>query len=274
MRPRCLKYFSDHNVQHTKFDQFFKGCSKLGGMVEVMVKLVKRLIYGSVKTNVLKLREFEFLVEQIIHIANRRPVAFKETLRDSDIDVPDPISPEKLIHGFDLISVNVIPQLQPVPVDLDFSNDPVANVRDSYDGIRRVRERLIKIYNDEFISGLVSQAVDRKSRYKPVNSECASVGDVVLIKEEYCKLQNYPMGIITKAYENSEGEVTHAEVRKGKTGDICRRHITSLIPLLRRRDDETCVERIEPAVDDSNVSRPRRKAALESRAKTKAILSE
>jgi len=271
------KYFEEHGVQSTKFDHYFKGCSKLGGMVEIMVKMVKRLVYGSVKNNVLPLRQFEFLIEQVIHLANRRPVAFQSSLRDSSIDVPEPVSPEKLIHGFDLISVNVIPDLQPRPPDIDFHPDSSSLILDSYDKLRRVRENLIRIYNDEFMSTLIAQAVDRQSRYKPVYRENPAVGDLVLIKEDCCKPQNFPMAIIVKTFTNAQGEVTHAEVKKGRTREISRRHITSLLPLLQHESvcdvprDVVC-DTVE--CDPVSPARPVRRAALLSRELSKAMLSE
>ena len=70
-----------------------------GSLVEVCVKLVKRLIYGSIRNNVPSYFDFDFLVCQVVYLVNRRPIAFKEALRDNDAEVPDPITPELLIRG-------------------------------------------------------------------------------------------------------------------------------------------------------------------------------
>jgi len=270
------RYFEERGVGCTKFDHYFKGCSKLGGMVEVVVKLVKRLIYGSIRNTVLPMRDFEFIVQQVIHLANRRPVAFQSALRDSAVDIPEAISPEKLIHGYELVSVNIIPDLQPRPVDVDFSPDPASSISDTYQKLRRVREHLIKLYNDEFVAGLVAQAVDRHSRYKPVCSNRPSEGDIVLIKEDHCKPQNFPMAVIVKAYENSEGDVTHVEVKNGRTREMSKRHITSLIPLLQCERDDESREGVSDTVacDSDSPGRPVRRAALLSRERSKVMLSD
>ena len=49
-------YFRDNNSKVTTFDQYFKGHSQLGSLVESCVKLSKRLLYGAIKNNVLQYR--------------------------------------------------------------------------------------------------------------------------------------------------------------------------------------------------------------------------
>ena len=138
-------------------------------MVEVCVKCTKSLLFGAVKNNILDEREFQFIVCQTVHIANRRPVAFKEALRDAvSDDIPDPITPESLVHGCDLASINIIPELQPVPT-LDPSWGQVPTIRDNYHALRKVRDNLNKIYHSEFIGTLMKQSIDKKGRYKPLS---------------------------------------------------------------------------------------------------------
>ena len=81
---------------------------KLGGLVESCVKIVKHLIYGSIKNSVLGYSEFEFIVCQTIHLANRRPLAFREALleEENDVCLPSAITPEILLKGHELISMN------------------------------------------------------------------------------------------------------------------------------------------------------------------------
>ena len=130
------KYFMENNVKSIDFQHYPKGCNTLGGLVESCVKIVKRLIYGSIKNFVLGYFELVFIVCQTIHLANRRPMAFKEALREeeNDVSLPSAITPEILLKGHELISVNLIPCLQGEPDDVDWvSNDsnPVIHVRDS-----------------------------------------------------------------------------------------------------------------------------------------------
>ena len=118
--PITQLYFEENNVRPLQFDQYYKGCSQLGSLVEVCVKLVKRLLFGSVKKMILSYSDFEFLVCHTVHLANRRPIAFKESLREANTDsVPEPITPEMIVKGYELTSLNLIPELQDIPVDPD-----------------------------------------------------------------------------------------------------------------------------------------------------------
>ena len=40
--PETSAYFERNNIKPLSFQQYFKGCSKLGSLVEICVKLVKR----------------------------------------------------------------------------------------------------------------------------------------------------------------------------------------------------------------------------------------
>ena len=80
-------YFEERGVKPLSFQHYFKGCSQLGSLVEICVKMVKRLLYGSIRNNILNYFDFDFLVCQVVHLANRRPIAFGEALRNNDIDV-------------------------------------------------------------------------------------------------------------------------------------------------------------------------------------------
>ena len=141
--PDTKTYLEEQGIKSLSFEQYFKGHHPLGGLVEVCVKMVKQLMNCSIKNYVLNFREFEFIVAQTIHLVNRRPIAFQEGLRDTGGDtLPDVITPEKLIHGYDLVSLNIIPGLQPDPkYDPDWlvSSDIVDNVNDSYKKLKKVR---------------------------------------------------------------------------------------------------------------------------------------
>lgn len=47
-----LKYLKINGVKPIRFEQYFKGCSQLGSMVEICVKMTKILIFGAIKNNV------------------------------------------------------------------------------------------------------------------------------------------------------------------------------------------------------------------------------
>ena len=235
--PQTTSFLETSGAGMIQFHQYYKGHHQLGSLVETCVKATKRLISGAIKNNVLKLREFEFIVCKTVHLINRRPIAFKESLRDStSLEFPEPITPELLIHGFNLTSVNIIPALHAVNYDeciLDPDFDVHNNIRVSCDKLSRVLANLMNRYNDEFIPHLISQATDEKTRYERKSHCKLELGDIVLIKEENTKPTNYPMGRIVKVSVNDLGETTGAVVLKGATGERVKRHASVLIPLLQ-----------------------------------------
>jgi hypothetical protein len=169
------------------------------------------------------------------------------------------------------VSVNVVPQLQECPVaDAEWLPDNEC-IKDAYFHLRKVRERLKTVYNNEFLVGLVNQATDRNSRYKPVTQRNISQGDIVLLNEDYTKAQKYPMGLVQGVQINSNGEVTCATVKKGQSGEIVKRHVTTLIPFLSdknteepfknvKEDNSCCYEK-----EEAPMQQMKRKAAIQSR---------
>ena len=274
-----VSYFRDNGAKVTSFEHYYKGCSKLGSLVESLVKVTKRLIFGSIKNNVINVRDFEYLIAEVVHLANKRPIALLDSLRDSSPDVPEVITPELLLHGFDLLSVNLVPHLQSIPEDADWGPTGdytgTSQVTDIYSKLRKVRGELMKIYNEEFLCKLINQATDKSSRYSPVLHKKLSVGDIVLIKEVKSKPSKYPMAVVVELQVNVLEETTGAKLRKAN-GEIVKRHASVIIPLL----SDLGLPPAKLTGVDSNLevpeklnSRPLRRAAVESRKKTKSILS-
>ena len=73
------------------------------------------MIYGTIGKNVLNYNDFLFTVSHTIALCNKRPIAFKEGLRDSNPleDIPEAITPEVLMKGHPIVDVNINPKLQP-----------------------------------------------------------------------------------------------------------------------------------------------------------------
>lgn len=148
------------------------------------MKMVKRLIHGTIGKNVLSY--FESVVSSTINLVNKRPIAFKAALRDcSRLNVPDPITQELLVHGHVLSTVNIIPALASDGLaDTDYTT---AKIESGHSSLQRVRSTLRDLYNGEFLINLISQATDVKDRYKPVRHKQLSVGDFFLRKEIHLK---------------------------------------------------------------------------------------
>ena len=278
--PETFHYFKSNNIKPFKFEHYSKGRSELGGMVEVCVKLVKRLIYASIGKLILSLHDFEFLIQQTIHLVNRRPVALREGLRDSSgEEFPEAITPEILTHGYELNSINVIPDLQSSDPDPDWILDSShSNIVNNYSKLIKARDRLKEIYHGEFISNLIKQSTDRSSRYVPVKHDKLHIGDLVLLKEVNTKPQNYPMGIVKQTIINDIDECTDVIVYKGKTKEYVKRHVSSIIPLLTSNEMDLTPEQISGPNSNQNTSnngqintRPQRKAAINAKLKIKQI---
>ncbi|XP_068245300.1 uncharacterized protein [Palaemon carinicauda] len=133
--------------------------------------------------------------------------------------------------------------------------DVVHKIKTSYEKLKQIRTNLLENYHREFTNTLIKQATDKKNRYAPVNHKQISIGDIVLIKDDGYKPVNYPMGIVKEVFKNIHGEVTAAKVLKGKTNEITKRHVTTLIPLLRKESDEDAVGSDDDDDDDAVASK-------------------
>ena len=89
-------YLESYNIKMFSFTHYPKGNSTLGSLVESCVKLIKHIIFKSIRRNVLCFKDFEFLISKVIHLVNKRPIAFKHVLHSNN-NVLDPITPELLI---------------------------------------------------------------------------------------------------------------------------------------------------------------------------------
>ena len=266
--PETILEFQNKGIHPISFEQFYKGHSELGSLVETMVKQTKRLMFSSIKKNVLNLQDFEFLVIKTTHLINRRPIAYKEALRDLPItEVPIPITPEFLMKGYHLESINVVPQFKSddewTPV-----SDLIPNIRSTHDKLIKVRNNLIKEYNETFLSNLIYQSIDRKDRYKPVLNKSISPGDIVLIKDNFTKFYDYPLARVINVVKNDNGEVTGATLRKGSTRELVKRHSSCIIPLMSA-DFETVIDSEE--FEDIQSPRIQRKSAGIAMGKIHAI---
>ena len=102
------------------------------------------------------------------------------------------------------------------------------------------------------------------------------VGDIVLVKESFCKPIHYPMAIVKEVVLNNIGEVTSVTLFKGKTRETIKRHSSNLIPILQAEQNTETVLEQNSSVESSNeneevTKRNKRQAAKESQSKTKNL---
>ena len=235
--PDTTDYLREHGTKKISFDHYCKGSSSLGSLVEVLVKQVKQLLYKSIRNNILSYFDFEFMVLKCTSLVNKRPVAFKDGLRClSNEDIPIAITPEVLLRGYDTCAIGVIPSLQIVEDEEYNPQQDLEVINTASRQLSKVRERLVDLYNTEFLANLTYQAVDKKGRYDPVKHQPLKVGDIVLLYDKFTKRYNFPLGRVVDVDVNDLGEVTAARVLKGKTKEIVYRHVTSLILLIPGND--------------------------------------
>ena len=255
-------YMAENGIKELKFEQYYAGNSSLGGIVESMVKLAKKLIFGAIKNNVLDYFQFESVIVEATHLINKRPVSFQNSLRDSSDIVPRAITPELLLHGYDLPTLNCVPSFQPTEqTDPDYSPH---QIRNTFLKLQKIRENLIEIYQNEFLAQLVYQATDAKDRFKPVKHTKLSNNDVILLREPHTKPQNYPLARVIDVTVNRLGEVTAVQAMKGNNREVVRRHVSSVIPLLRGEEDET-IQLVESVSNETKTPKMKRRAAISAK---------
>ena len=99
----------------------------------------------------------------------------------------------------------------------------------------KCRQKLIEIYNEQFLSNLVDQSTNTKNRYAPIKHERIEIGDIILLKEPLIKRANYPMAIVQKVVYNDLDEATSIIALKVSTIEVVTRHSSSIIPQMRTK---------------------------------------
>lgn len=272
-------FFNERNMKVTKFQQYFKGNHELGSLVEICVKMSRRLISGSLGNKIPSHSEFSLIVAQANHLVNKRPIAFKETLRDSTTnmhDMPETITPENLLRGYDTHTLDVIPGDCPDESSEEWKlGNNLKELRNDHKKLSKIRSKLTDIYHNEFLGTLMRQATDKKDRYRPVKHDFLKPGHIVLLKEEHRKATHYPMAIVRETIPNDLGEVTNVIVKKGATNETVKRHVSSVIPFLSMEKEPDIKNKVTDASQDEKSNlRPARRAALISTEKTRKLLRD
>ena len=290
------KYFESNGMKTIQFHQYSKGNSALGSTIEVCVDMTKKLLFKSIRKVILDYFDFEFILVKTVDLLNKRPIAFKESLRDLPFDqIPFAITPELLLKGYETCTLNIIPNLQHKDYDC---NDPTfdpgsSDICDSFGKLSKVKENLLEVYHSEFLATLINQAIDKRDRYKPVLHKKLKPGDIVLLVDKFAKRYHYKMARVDRVEENSNSEVTAAYVFKGSTNECVYRHVTSLILLISHdgfpttNKDYLCGENVSSgdhsnavtnpcigAADSVRRKRPRRLAAETCKKKLKRQAAE
>ena len=149
----------------------------------------------------MELTDFELLVAKSRYLINSRPISYKASLRETkDVELPTVITLN--CKGTEIIAINVIPNFKE-----DSAKDPdwlesgsSKRIQEDFEKLNKVRDNLIKNYNNEFFNTLVDQAVDKNNRYKPVKHNKLRVNDIVLLKEPLLKANQFPMARVNQSF--------------------------------------------------------------------------
>jgi hypothetical protein len=253
-------FLTERKIEQLTFEPYPSQASYLGGIVESLVKQVKFMILSSVGKNVLPYDQFNFYVKECNMLINKRPITCTPLLINPNTDSLDQVlTPEKLVKGYDVPSIAVIPYLSTEdssPGDsLWHRGGPAMGQQlwDSFSRLSKVRSRLRDIYFDKFIQNLQSQGT-RSGNFEPKNHILLSAGDLVAVKTKFVKPYFYPTGIIVNIEQNDLEEVTTVSLKKSN-GEIIRRHVTDIILL------EKSVTTIAPPTPIVDISQPLRRSA-------------
>ena len=220
---------------------------------------MKSCLEKTIRKKIPEDQDFELLVKKTIMLVNKRPIAFKNSLTTTDADV-NAITPEMITKGRDVTCVNILPPNNSEDLD-DVSEADSGTIVRRYDQLARARERLTELYQGEFMQTLISQAVDRKGRYKKKLHKEIQRNDVIGIKSSNLKPINYPMARVLEVEKNSLEEVTAVKAKKGN-GEVVRRHVSDVIPLL------SAEEPMKPTASASSTPNPKAPNADTSRRRT------
>lgn len=235
-----INFLKENNINALQFSTYPPTSSFLGGIVESLVKQIKNMVYSTISKNVLNDDQFYLLVKEINMLINKRPLAFKPLLNNNDIDpsVPQMLSPELLLKGYDVPCVVVAPHLHISESFDDEDPDWVPHnektdeerLFKNFKKFKKVKSKLHSIYHHEFLSNLRDLSTNRQGRYKPKDHVKLQINDIVAIKQKFQKPYFFPVGVITEVRENDLGEVVEVSVKKGN-GEIIKRHVNTLILL-------------------------------------------
>ena len=260
--PDIQNFMKERNIKPLEFSPYPAGASFLGGVVESMVKQVKHLIYSSIGKRILNLDEFYFITSECKMLVNKRPICYKDSLREASEDPSIPIiTPELLLKGYEVDFLSVIPQLSDTFDDKDYVPYPTKNKEDLFESFKKLqtcKTELNKLYYNEFIDNLRLQSLDKASRYRSRSHDILDEGDLVLIRQAMIKPYFHPLGVVLKVTRNSLGENVSVTVRKANK-EIIVRHATDLVLLEKRNIDHVADENLNLNVSEQ---RPKRSAAL------------
>lgn len=158
-------YLDQTGVKVCTFEQYPRGSLNrgIGGIIESGVALVRKLIQGSIRNNILDFQQFSHVIKQCICYANKKPLSIESLRGENPDDQFQIFSPEFLKFGYEtaVLEVNGGNESD----DWMFED---LEVKEEMKKMLEVKERLRNSYHSEFLYGLLNQATKEKDKYVPV----------------------------------------------------------------------------------------------------------
>ena len=153
---------------------------------------------------------------------NDRPITFVY----HDVNDPEPLTPSKLLYGFDVTALS-----HPV-VDPDELEDENFNDHDQLNKAFKRRSLLFQHFVQRFKSEYLASLRERhvyQSKKRGSQEEIIKVGDVVLMHAENVPRSSWKLAIVKKVLCGSDGLVRAAEIKTNSGVTNCSIHL--LYPL-------------------------------------------
>ena len=192
-----------------------------GGMYERLIGVVKLSIKKVLRRALVSLPELQTLIKEIQAVVNDRPITFVY----HDVNDPEPLTPSKLLYGFD---VTALPHPVVDPNELEDEN---FNEHDQLNKAFKRRSLLfqhfVQRFKSEYFASLRERHVYQSKRGS--QGEIIKVGDVVLMHAENVPRSSWKLAIVKKVLRGSDGLVRAAEIKTNS--GVTNRSIHLLYPL-------------------------------------------
>ena len=177
-----------------------------GGMYERLIGVVKMSIKEYLRRALISLSELQTLIKEVQAVVNDRPITFVY----HEVNDPEPLTPSKLMYGFD---VTALPHPVVDPGELE---DEDFNEHDQLNKALKRRSLLfqhfLKRWKSEYLASLRERHV-YQSKKRGSQEEIIKVGDVVLMHAENVPRSSWKLAIVKKVLRGSDGLVRAAEIK-------------------------------------------------------------
>merc|ERR1712136_223814 len=93
--------------------------------------------------------------------------------------------------------------------------------------------RLVRQFTEQWGKEYLPSLRERQQAEKLKKGKTPSVHDIVIVHEEKQPRQRWNIARVTELFESNDGQIRSAAVKLGKTGNVIRRPINKLYPIVQ-----------------------------------------